>query len=83
MASILISGPYVIRSLFANIKSWEDSVTDSFNDPLVECDLNSTCIPSQLLNSCDCFEIGNAPSTCGLADQGVQCAGTEYLITKS
>ncbi|MDP8211754.1 MAG: hypothetical protein P9X22_00500 [Candidatus Zapsychrus exili] len=29
-------GPYVIRSWNANMKGWEDSVKDSFNDPLME-----------------------------------------------
>ncbi|MDP8211756.1 MAG: hypothetical protein P9X22_00510 [Candidatus Zapsychrus exili] len=33
---VLVMGPYVIRSWNANIKGWEDSVRDSFNDPLIE-----------------------------------------------
>jgi len=31
---IIIMGPYVIRSINANIKGWEDSVADSLNDPM-------------------------------------------------
>lgn len=34
VAGIIIMGPYVIRSWNANMKTTEDSVTDSFRDPL-------------------------------------------------
>jgi len=34
MAGIMVMGPYVIRSWNANLKGWEDSVMDSYQDPL-------------------------------------------------
>jgi len=77
MASILIAGPYVIRSWHANIKSWEDSVTDSFNDPLTDC---PSCVS---LQGCDCLFVGDPPNTCGLGSGGVNCAPTEYLQVKN
>ncbi|VAX36693.1 hypothetical protein MNBD_UNCLBAC01-1245 [hydrothermal vent metagenome] len=40
-------GPYVIRSWNAQVKGWEDSVIDSFNDPLTEA-------PSVTLPGCEC-----------------------------
>ncbi len=36
IAGIILGGPYVIRSWNAQMKGWEDSVMDSFTDPLVE-----------------------------------------------
>ena len=33
--AVIIIGPYVVRSWNANVKSWDDSVKDSFNDPLM------------------------------------------------
>ncbi len=36
MAGIIIGGPYVIRSWNAQMKGWEDSVSDSMTDPLQE-----------------------------------------------
>lgn len=36
MAGIIIVGPYVVRSWNANLKGWDDSVTDSIQDPLLE-----------------------------------------------
>ncbi len=34
LAGVYVMSPYVIRSWNANIKGWEDSVTDSFQDPI-------------------------------------------------
>jgi len=36
MAGIILGGPYVVRSWNANLKGWEDSVIDSFDDPLLQ-----------------------------------------------
>ncbi len=36
MVGIIIMGPYVIRSWNAQMKGWEDSVTDSLNDPALK-----------------------------------------------
>lgn len=36
MAGIITMGRYVIRSWNANLKGWEDSVSDSLEDPLLE-----------------------------------------------
>jgi len=33
-AAVIIMGPYVIRSWNANMKMWDDSVQDSFTDPI-------------------------------------------------
>ncbi len=34
--AVIIIGPYVVRSWNASVKSWDDSVVDTFNDPLLE-----------------------------------------------
>src|SRR3989338_5476352 len=36
MAGIIIGGPYVIRSWNAQMKGWDDSVTDSLQDTIEE-----------------------------------------------
>lgn len=35
-AGIIVMGPYVIRSVNAHFKSWEDAVNDAVNDPMEE-----------------------------------------------
>lgn len=35
-AGIILMGPYVIRAVNAHLRSWEDSVYDSVNDPLLQ-----------------------------------------------
>lgn len=37
VAGIIITSPYLIRSWHAHVKSYDDSVQDSFNDPLIAC----------------------------------------------
>lgn len=39
-AGIIVMGPYVIRSVNAHFKSWEDAVNDATNDPMEEADLS-------------------------------------------
>jgi len=34
--AVIIIGPYVVRSWNASVKSWDDSVVDTFNDPLLD-----------------------------------------------
>ena len=68
MLSIIIMGPYVIRSWNANMKGWEDSITDSFNDPLVD--------PGNVIKlpGCDCAwepcDEDSPQQCCGLAATG-------------
>lgn len=33
---IILVGPFVIRAWNAHLKTWEDSIVDSYRDPLVE-----------------------------------------------
>ena len=49
MGSIIIMGPYVIRSLDANLKGWDDSVQDSHREILTQAPSNVVTIPG-----CDC-----------------------------
>ncbi len=66
-AGIMLGGPFVIRSWNANLKSIEDSVTDSFNDPLLE-DLD----PNIPLPGC----------TCGLPEVEIGCGVVPCAITQ-
>lgn len=64
-AGIIIGGPYVIRSWNANIKTLEDSVTDSYQDPLDEAD------PFDYDQDCECQDwSGEAPNQCGVGGCG-------------
>lgn len=36
LGSVIVMGPYVIRSWNANVKGWEDSYKDSYQDPLIK-----------------------------------------------
>lgn len=49
MASIIITGPYVIRSWNAHLKTLDDSIQDSFADPLLIAPTDDIDIPG-----CDC-----------------------------
>ncbi len=67
-AGIIMMGPYVIRSWNAHLKGAEDSILDSFNDPLVEED-HGTDLPD-----CTCSEWeGDPPDDCGISP----CEATE------
>lgn len=35
MIGLIVMSPYIIRSVNAHLKTWEDSVDDSISDPLV------------------------------------------------
>ena len=66
--SVIIMGPYVIRSWNANMKGWEDSVIDSFNDPLID--------PGNVIKlpGCDCewipCDVDEPQQCCGLLNAG-------------
>ena len=50
LAGVLVMGPYVIRSWQANVKGWDDSYKDSFQDPITASppagfDVGCTCTP--------------------------------------
>ncbi len=65
---IMLLGPYVIRSVNAHLKSWEDGVDDSLKDPLRDAD------PSKLPKpQCACSPV--LPHGCGVAG----CLATERL----
>ena len=63
-------GPYVIRSVNAHLKSWEDEVDDSINDPLMDADPTGLPTPN-----CTC---SLRPVGCGIAP----CRVTEALTQK-
>jgi hypothetical protein len=74
MAAIIIMGPYVVRSWNAQMKGWEDSVTDSFHDPLLEAPDVITLPGCNPLDWCT----GGAICGCGLGG----CAETEMSETR-
>ena len=77
MAGILIMSPYVRRSWFANLKSWEDSYVDSIEDPLMEVDDRD--IVGQLPGcSCSIQAPCEQAVCCGFAG----CAETEASLLK-
>jgi len=36
MLGVVVMGPYVVKSWNAQVKGWEDSVMDSYYDPLAD-----------------------------------------------
>lgn len=65
LATILITGPYVVRSWFAHLKGMEDAIEDSFNDPFHEA-------PDDIdLPACQCDE--PTPMGCGISMGDIQC----------
>ena len=77
-AGILVAGPYVIRSWNAVLKTAEDSVIDSYRDPLMNRD-NPVDLPS-----CDCADewhdeqCGGCYPDCFAAD-AVKCSRIEMM----
>ena len=47
MLGIIVMGPYVIRSVNANLKMWEDAVNDSVSDEPVEADVSEIPPPPE------------------------------------
>ncbi len=66
-AGIILTGPYVIRSWNANLKSAEDSVIDSFNDPLLEDPDPGIVLPG----GCWCGDF--TPDGCGGSFGAITC----------
>lgn len=85
LAGIIISGPYVIRSWNARVKSWEDGVTESLQDPLLEAPADTVTIPGcDIVLDWGCYDIGGC---CGLGKHtmcmDLDCAATERLETRT
>jgi len=82
MAGIITMGRYVIRSWNANLKGLEDSVIDSFEDPLLEA-------PIPPASGGSCTVSGWTQQGCGLgivdycSGDSVSCAETELASIRS
>lgn len=71
-ATIFIGGPTIIRGVNAHFKIWDDSVQDSYKDPLKQAP------PQNLPTDCVCDPpIGGPGLRCGVSP----CAPTEHLET--
>lgn len=79
-AGIIVMGPYVIRSWNANLKSAEDSVMDSFHDPLLENPDPGVTLPG----GCDCCDLdaGACPSLCGGNYGAIKCEDYELAMIR-
>lgn len=80
MAGIIIGGPYVIRSWNAQMKSWDDSVTDSLQDPLAEA-------PALSIQGCDpdpwdTVACGNVSQADPCTSTPISCGETEMLSSR-
>jgi len=53
LIAIMIGGRYAIRAWNAQLKTWEDSVTDSFNDPLEQEREGVLVLPASGAQVCD------------------------------
>src|SRR3989338_9151803 len=75
IGGIIIMRPYVIGSWNANLKGWEDSVEDSFNDPLQW--TNETGLRP---DECTCAYISVCPHPpcCGMGGCGPQQSSQIY-----
>ena len=81
MFGIIVMSPYVIRSVNAHLKTWEDSVDDSVNDPLFEYDRDvptGACLCSPVLAGCHVGSCGKrqmlvkdlcTPIDCGASNE--------------
>ncbi|MBF0478996.1 MAG: hypothetical protein HQL26_05900 [Candidatus Omnitrophica bacterium] len=61
MAGIIIMGPYVVRSWNAQQKGWDDSVRDSYEDPLTKTHFTSSSDPC---SACTYYFNCNKPPCC-------------------
>lgn len=74
-AVIFIGGPTIIRGVNAHFKIWDDSVQDSFSDPLKQAPLNSV---TGLPTNCVCDPpIGGPGQRCNIGS----CPRTQRLVT--
>ena len=56
IAGIIVAGPYVLHSVNAHFKLWDDSVQDSLNDHLIQASKEQADIN---LPACDCTWVSN------------------------
>src|SRR3989338_7473302 len=78
MAGIPIGGPYVIRSWNAQMKMWEDSVTDSMRDPLD----NAPPVPIPGCDDGTWVDVTCGVGTMDNCGNTVSCQATEMLSTR-
>jgi hypothetical protein len=70
--SIVIMGPYVVRSWNAHLKGWDDGVKDSMEEPLTQAPVPN--IPP-LACSCGVWK----PVDCGLSNKAASCTSLQML----
>jgi hypothetical protein len=74
---IFFAGPTIIRGINAHFKLWDDSIQDSYSDPMKKAPLEPTAI--NCTRDCICSEIiGNPGERCGLSN----CKATQRLESK-
>ncbi len=72
---IVVMGGYVLRSVSAHFKLWDEGVQDSFQETLTQ--VNQSYVPNLSLE-CNCTD---TPGSCGLASSTSQCAGNEIAYS--
>ena len=74
---IVIMGPYVLRSVGAHFKLWDEGVQDSFTENITQAPVND--VP-YISTNCKCT---NSPGSCGSAQAGTQCGANQRVINHS
>jgi hypothetical protein len=73
---IVFMGPYVLRSINAHFKLWDENVQDSATENIAQAPANSVpYIPP----NCTCTNTGSPPANCGVSP----CAPNQYYTSHS
>ena len=67
-------GPYVLRSIGAHFKLWDEGVQDSFTENLAQAPANDVL---NISTNCQCT---NSSGACGSAQAGTQCGANQRVI---
>ena len=73
---ILFMGPYVLRSINAHFKLWDESTQDSFHEKITQAPINEI---SNIANSCSC---SNSNGACGASAVGGtgSCTASQRIV---
>lgn len=69
---IVIMGPYVLRSVSAHFKLWDESVQDSSTENITQAP--ASAMP-KINTNCTCT--ADQPGSCGGSENGLQCGSTQ------
>jgi len=75
ITGVVVMGPYVLRSVGAHFKLWDEGVQDSFQENIVQANINT--VPA-ITSNCSCSYVSSGQ--CGAGTLGSSCGKTDMIL---